>query len=103
MHSNDHWLEERRKAAARRRRVLYNNDGDDVFLAEEPTPESFLAARSKGIEGTHVDTYVYSTLSNFNSCVHDSRVAEIYRIIPYSLKRNHIQACLLYTSPSPRD
>ena len=95
MQNNDHWLQARRKAADHRRRIIFNNDGDDVFLAEEPTPESFLAVRTKGIEGTHVDTYVYSTLSNFNSCVHDSRVAEINRIAdPFLLKHNHIQALI---------
>jgi len=90
------WITVRKQAANRRRRVIYNNDGDDVFLATEPTPESFLAARSRGIEGTHVDTYVYSTLSNFNSCVHDSRVAEISRCRdPFiGLSRNHIQALI---------
>jgi len=87
------WTAVRKQAANRRRRVIYNNDGDDVFFAQEPTPESFLAARSKGVEGTHVDTYVYSTLSNFNSCVHDSRVAEISTLrFPSLYPTNHIQA-----------
>ena len=48
------WLKARKQAASRRRRVIFNNDGDDVFLAETPTPESFLAARTTGIEGNHV-------------------------------------------------
>jgi len=95
MRGNDHWLEERRKAAERRRRIIFNNDGDDVFLAEKPTPESFLAVRCKGIEKTHVDTYVYSTLSNFNSCVHDSRVAEINRLRDaFIYQRNQVQALI---------
>ena len=89
------WTAVRRQAANRRRRVIFNNDGDDVFLAEAPTPESFLAVRCTGIEGTHVDTYVYSSLSNFDSCVHDSRVAEINRIEnPWAFSRNHTQALI---------
>jgi len=89
------WLKARKQAASRRRRVIFNNDGDDVFLAEKATPESFLAARTTGIEGKHVDTYVYSTLSNFNSCVHDSRVAEVNRVVePFFFPRNNVQALI---------
>ncbi len=89
------WLELRKQAANRRRRVLFNNDGDDVFQALEATPESFLAVRSEGIQGTHVDTYVYSTLSNFNSCVHNSRVAEVNTLEePFVFPRNHVKALI---------
>jgi hypothetical protein len=87
------WLSVRKQAANRRRRVIFNNDGDDTLCyAEKATPESFLAVRSEGIQGTHVDTYAYSTLSNFTSCVHDSRVAEINRLQdPFILPHNHVR------------
>ncbi len=95
MRDNDNWLRERRRLAGRRRRIMYNNDGDDAYFAPKPTPESFLAARSKGIEGTHVDTYVYSTLANFDSCGHDARVAEISTFVdPFVLPHNHVQALI---------
>lgn len=88
------WTAVRKLAADRRRRVIFNNDGDDVFLAEEPTAESFLATRCNGLKGTHVDTYVYSSLSNFNYCNHDSRIAEIWSDIPKSLEHNHTRALI---------
>ena len=69
--------------------------GTDVCFAEEPTPESFLAVRTKGIERTHVDTYVYSTLARFNCCTHDSRVAEIITTTdPFFVPHNHAQALI---------
>ena len=95
MRNTDDWLEVHREAANRRRRVMYNNDGDDVCLAAEPTPESILAVRTTGIEGTHVDTYVHSTLSNFTSCVHNSRVAELHTTRdPSLLSRSNIQTLI---------
>jgi len=45
------WLKERRQAADRHGRVILNNDGDNVFGALEPTPDSFLAKRFKRMGG----------------------------------------------------
>ncbi len=86
------WLSKRQQAASRRRRILFNNDGDDVYFCKEPTRESFLAARSNGLEKTNVDTYVYSCMGNFDSCSFDSRVAEVgHNTDQFYLPRNHAQ------------
>ena len=76
----DAWTKTRERAIARRRRIIMNNDGDDVFRAREATPESFLAERCSGLEGSHVDAIFYSTCVNFGVHSHDSRCAQIYDI-----------------------
>ena len=89
------WLEVRRRAAHRRRRVILNNDGDDALSAPEPTPESFLAMRCKGLEGSHVDTVAYCTCQGFDHYTHDSRVAQLFTVThPFLTPRNHARALI---------
>ena len=80
----------RRELTHRTRRVIMNNDGDDVFLAREATPESFWAERCSGLEGSHVDAVFYSTTINFALHSHDCRCAEVCdRVDEMLLPRNH--------------
>lgn len=90
------WAAVRKKAADRRRRVIFNNDGDDVFFALEPTPAAFLANRCIGLEGSQVDTIVYCTCAGgFDRYSHDSRVAQLFTAtIEPVLPRNHARALI---------
>ncbi len=90
------WTAVRQKASSRRRRVIFNNDGDDVFLAREPTPAAFLATRCTGLEGTHVDTIAYCTCAGgFDNYSHESRVAPLFTAtIDFVLPQNHARALI---------
>jgi len=70
----------RAEMLARQRRVILNNDGGDaVVAAKEPTREGMLAARTVGLEDTHVDTIFYCTnRGTFARHSHRSEVSETF-------------------------
>lgn len=70
----------RREMLSRQRRVILNNDGGDaVVTLKEPTREAMLAARSYGLEDTHVDTIFYCTnRGTFARHSHASEVSETF-------------------------
>ncbi len=67
----------RAEMLGRRRRVILNNDGGDaVVAAKAPTAEAMLAARTIGLEDTHVDTIFYCTnRGTFSRHSHNSQVS----------------------------
>ena len=89
------WQKKRKQAAQRPRRIIMNNDGDDVFLADNSSPDAFLKERSHGLEGSQVDAIFYSTTIGFSQHTHDSKVAELFdRTDDVLLPRNHAKALI---------
>ena len=69
----------RRAAVNRRRRLILNNDGDDVLYAKTPTPGGLLAARTTGLETTHVDApFCCTNRGTFSLHSHRTKVATQY-------------------------
>ena len=68
----------RAEMLGRQRRVILNNDGGDATVtAKEPTAEAMLAARTVGLEDTHVDSIFYCTnRGTFARHSHRSEVSE---------------------------
>ena len=67
----------RKEAAFRRRRIIFNNDGDDVYLAENPTPEALLAVRTLPLLDSQVDTLFYNTTQCYGLFSHNTHVGEV--------------------------
>ncbi len=76
----DPFERQRQRMLQRQRRVILNNDGGDAIMtAREPTPEGMLAARTIGLEDTHVDTIFYCTnRGTFSRHSHRSDVSETF-------------------------
>lgn len=86
----------------RQRRVILNNDGGDATVsARELTPEGMLAARTVGLEDTHVDTIFYCTnRGTFSRHSHRSEVSEAFTRTDGRYARNVIPSLLaLGTDP----
>ena len=76
---DDGLVEARRRAAWRRRRVIVNNDGDDAWMAQEPTADGYLATRIKPMfDGTHVDAMFLSTTEDLGYNLHRSAFAQLF-------------------------
>ncbi len=72
----DELLKQRELAKNRKRRIILNNDGND-YPSGKVTPESFLNARTNGLEQTQVDSIFYCT-GVFNLYTHNSSESEIF-------------------------
>ncbi len=68
----------RRRAAHRKRRIIFNDDGDDAWMAKEPTPEAFLATRLAPCVDTQVDTVFYCTTEDIGYYLHRSKIADLF-------------------------
>jgi len=71
----DELSKQRELAKNRKRRIILNNDGND-YPSVKVTPESFLNARTNGLEQTQVDSIFYCT-GVFNLYTHNSKESEI--------------------------
>lgn len=69
-------LKQRELAKNKKRRIILNNDGNDYPLGEVTT-ESFLKARTSGLEQTQVDSIFYCT-GVFDIYTHNSNVSELF-------------------------
>ncbi|MGI5817855.1 MAG: family 10 glycosylhydrolase [Armatimonadota bacterium] len=77
---DDDFERQRAEMLQRQRRVILNNDGGDaVVAARGPSAEGMLAARTIGLEDTHVDTIFYCTnRGTFSRHSHRSEVSETF-------------------------
>ncbi|MGC9319088.1 MAG: hypothetical protein ACP5KN_13730 [Armatimonadota bacterium] len=77
---DDAFERQREQMLDRQRRVILNNDGGDaVVAAKQPTRQGMLAARTIGLEDTHVDTIFYCTnRGTFSRHSHRTEVGETF-------------------------
>ncbi len=86
----------RAEMLGRQRRVILNNDGGDATVtAKEPTAEAMLAARTVGLEDTHVDTIFYCTnRGTFSRHSHRSEVSEEFLRTDGRFAKNMVPALI---------